>query len=331
MINKIDLFDNKLGFLNEAANKVWHEIRGVRAQYCWIPTKYENVSFKLSNPSPAQETAANLLMALLQGQLCTDNNLLLPEQGIYLHGHVGTGKTHLLAAYANGIHKQLLIEEKKRKTFVELKLTEILNCLYEDFKSGVKTIDGHLAYEQTVLDGPHKQGETYNYGSRDERLNYLKGTLDKKFKSQYPSIITTAREKFRFTESYMVFLGFEELLRIKTGNQTIMDELVVAPILFLDDLHPKDDDERAKVIQEVLERRYENDGRATFVTSNLSPEELVKVGNYSDKIANRIVSRCKEMFYVIDTSDAEDYRQIIGNDRKKNIDLLLQKAKKTRK
>ena len=61
-------------------------------------------------------------------------------------------------------------------------------------------------------------------------------------------------------------------------------------------------------IQRIIEHRY-NEVRtgATFITSNLSPQELLLEQGYPEAIAGRIHSRLAEMCMPVEF-DTEDYR-----------------------
>lgn len=100
----------------------------------------------------------------------------------------------------------------------------------------------------------------------------------------------------------------------------------------IDDLHPKGDEARAGAVQYIVEQRYNREmGGGTFVTSNLSPTELLKVGNYDPKVAARLESRCAEIFLIMDTNDTKDYRQVLMQKNKERLKALLQKREQVKK
>jgi hypothetical protein len=78
-----------------------------------------------------------------------------------------------------------------------------------------------------------------------------------------------------------------------------------ARILFIDDIHPKGDPERILAIQQLIERRHEFDRPGTFLTTNLTAEEL---GAGDKTIAQRLLSRCSEKFIKFDCEGCTDWR-----------------------
>ena len=88
-------------------------------------------------------------------------------------------------------------------------------------------------------------------------------------------------------------------------------------IVVIDDIHPKGDHDRMEFIQRMIEYRY-NEVRtgATFITSNLSPEELLLNQDYSREVAERVHSRLKEIA-------VEELLKFIDNDFDSFLVLLL--------
>lgn len=91
----------------------------------------------------------------------------------------------------------------------------------------------------------------------------------------------------------------------------------------IDDVHLRCGAKRARIAQDILERRYNAGRRAVFINSNLSPEELIQFGDYDKTLATRILSRCREMFYRVHIDDAEDYRDKIGGAVSEAIESLF--------
>lgn len=132
-----------------------------------------------------------------------------------------------------------------------------------------------------------------------------------------------------YTRNHILFVDFERLFEIYHQNNIAVREIARAPILIIDDVHPKGEEVRAKVIQDIFEMRYNTtQSSATFVTSNLSPEDLVKVGKYDEKVAQRLVSRCNEMFIPFEIDDTSDYRSILAEKKKKELKKFLTKKSK---
>ena len=90
----------------------------------------------------------------------------------------------------------------------------------------------------------------------------------------------------------MLYLGFEnlfdELQQDQDRHAKVFAALAGARIVFIDDIHPKGDPDRLQVIQQLIERRYELNRPGTFLTTNLTAEEL---GAGDRTIAQRLLSR----------------------------------------
>lgn len=307
-----------------------------RVQYAAVPSRYRGCTLQLDQPTASQESIILVLDALLEGELCTDGNPLRPSQGLYIHGPVGTGKTHLLAAYANALYGLLSEEERCRQSFIDEKVREIFrkardNALPELVREDKRFKDSLSGYSDSKI--KDRDFMSYIRSSCEEthkkNVAVIMGIGSVGFHVGVEALRRSVEGKYLYSITDLVFLGFEELLRLYEEDQNMLDDVVAAPIVCIDDIHPKNEEGRAKIIQEVLERRYDQGNGATFVTSNLSPEDLVTVGAYDPKIAARIVSRCAEMFHIVDTSDTEDYRKKEGACRREDLLRLIQARKKS--
>ena len=62
------------------------------------------------------------------------------------------------------------------------------------------------------------------------------------------------------------------------------------------------------MIQQLIERRYELNRPGTFLTTNLTAEEL---GAGDRTIAQRLLSRCRENFIKFNFSECTDWRMAV--------------------
>lgn len=311
-----------------------------REEYATVPSRYQGCTLQLDQPTASQESIILVLEALLQGELCKENNPLRPGQGLYIHGPVGTGKTHLLAAYANALYDLFSVEEIRRKSLIDKSIKKIFKTARDNtFPEIVKE---YQLFQERIRIDSYSQSHIKELGNVRANMTSINEDIYQKKSAEIihlPSVLLevgvstlhrTVEREYPYSTSDLVFLGFEELLRLYEADQNMLDDVVAAPIVCIDDIHPKNEENRAKIIQEVLERRYDEGRGATFVTSNLSPQDLVSVGAYNEKIAERIISRCAEMFYIVDTADAQDYRTMVGDRRKENLLRLIAERRRTR-
>jgi len=127
-----------------------------------------------------------------------------------------------------------------------------------------------------------------------------------------------------FSRKDMFILDFDTLLELFSDNAAILKEAVEAPILIVDDVHFKGEKDRAVVMQDLLEKRYNAGRRATFINGNLDLVTLVNSGRTDPVLQQRLLSRCGEMFYPVDVSDAKDYRKnVVGADWNRIIDGII--------
>ena len=99
-------------------------------------------------------------------------------------------------------------------------------------------------------------------------------------------------------------MPFDVYVQLVEEDRGILEQALSAPILVLDDVHFKGDKKRGEGMQDLLEARYNANRTATFMTSNLSPEDLVKSGNEDPVLRARLLSRLKEMFVFFNFDDA---------------------------
>lgn len=83
--------------------------------------------------------------------------------------------------------------------------------------------------------------------------------------------------------------------------------------------HLKDQEDRLEVAKALIENRLANNRMATFITSNVSPDEL---DTGAAVLNQRLRSRCRELYIPLDFSGVPDWRQEIR--ARKNLQLLSQ-------
>lgn len=117
---------------------------------------------------------------------------------------------------------------------------------------------------------------------------------------------------------------FDELQHDKERHAKVFAALAGARIVFIDDIHPKGDPKRLQVIQQLIERRYELNRPGTFLTTNLTAEEL---GAGDHTIAQRLLSRCSENFIKFNFNNCTDWRMAV---KARRIKLIEQSIKDRR-
>lgn len=338
---------------------------GSRHEFFMVPERYKDAALTLENPSESQKKLIRFFNALLTGEFCEEKNPLMPRTSIYIHGSVGRGKTHIVAAYANDISRMLDKEtEKRRNRLRDLVTDHKQGCFIDEFLDGIteklvelsertklppnkllfyrrdSSPDETSYYTKKIYGSSESSGSGYfdedkyqkamrefseieeSFRELNEHFNrnltpnaYLKFLIETKGSVLKEFLNKTAP----FCASDLLFVDFERLFEIYNKNTLAVREIASAPILIIDDLHPKGEEVRAKVIQDIIEMRYNQEKCATIVTSNLSPENLVRIGNYDAKIGERLVSRCNEMFVTVEIDDTDDYRKVIAAKKRKDL------------
>ena len=122
----------------------------------------------------------------------------------------------------------------------------------------------------------------------------------------------------------MLYLGFanlfDELQQDQDRHAKVFAALAGARIVFIDDIHPKGDPDRLRVIQQLIERRYELNRPGTFLTTNLTAEEL---GDGDRTIAQRLLSRCSENFINFNFNHCTDWRMAVKSRRIKLVEQSI--------
>jgi DNA replication protein DnaC len=250
---------------------------------------------------------------ILQGDpgVCEHGDALRPTLGAYLVGPPGVGKTHIMAAFG------LLIKQRLDRELVRMEntLVRLVEQVYEH------TLDWQAEWSRRPLEDDNRW------------VLSAPRAADVRMRKQLPPeerFAAAVRELRRRVRDYpyqptdMLYLGFEdlfgELQRDREHRARVVAALETARIVFIDDIHPKGDPERIRVIQQLIERRYELDRPGTFLTTNLTSEEL---GAGDKMIAQRLLSRCSESFIKFNFNDCADWRMEVKSRRVKLVEKTI--------
>jgi DNA replication protein DnaC len=284
-----------------------------------VPEKYKDVSFEgIKTPSKTQKKLIKLLQLALEGHKeLSLRDSCSPNFSIYVHGPVGVGKTHICSAYLNALRCKVS-QEIERKKYYWLSDMSLAREVKNSLSRAYEVIDKYdrVAYSRNNF---FLSSEIRSESEVMEDLSKLLG--DKDFVND--AVATVENSVHQFLLYDVAFLEFERIFNVYQRDKKLIESLIKPRVLLIDDLHPKGNIERAKLIQDLLEVRYNQKGGVTIVTSNLAPEELMGGGGYDAKILQRLLSRCDEMFLMFDISDTSDYRKFLGTEKRKRIEKLL--------
>ena len=138
-------------------------------------------------------------------------------------------------------------------------------------------------------------------------------------KEHLAKVAATLKEKLgrqKFHPTDLLYIGFDDLYelirRSPESRDSLIDQIIKARLLFLDDPHPKGDEERLQVFGTILERRYDSGMMGTFVTSNLTLDNFVfkEMQNAAD-LTKRMKSRWEESGPVIKFEGVPDMRKAL--------------------
>ena len=230
-----------------------------------------------------------------------------PPKGLYFWGNYGTGKTHLVSAYALSISELMelgYLESVAR--FTDTTMTEA-SKKYGEFNRATEALRNRLQYN------PNAQ-ETYNRERRQLDADTDR-YLDVYTQNQFEEIVGASLYK----PSDLAFVIFDDLFDRKDDDEFV-EALLSRRIVIIDDIHPKGERARMDLIQRIIERRY-NEARtgATFITSNIAPEQLLNAEGYPLEVGQRVHSRLQEMCLPIEFT-AEDYR--VTKAKRQNAEIL---------
>jgi hypothetical protein len=252
---------------------------------------------KIVNPEPVHLRTIEFFRMILEGDslVCRNRSPLRPIAGASLLGPPGAGKTHIMAAFGLSLKKVL---EEKLEEYRRM-IAAFVAQEYRLFQKAAATGKGDVFEKKVtwVIEG-NPQGSVQEnvvdpVGRFSNRLDELRHAL----------------RKLPVQPTDLLYLGFEQLCQLyedaeggKTAAQKAIEQ---AAVVFIDDVHPQQDKLRFNVVQRLVERRYELGLHGTFITTNLSTEEL---GGEDPKVAKRLVSRLGESFMQFDFVDCQDWR-----------------------
>lgn len=277
------------------------------------------------DPQPVQIEAIRLLHLFLKGDssVCKGNDPYQPMFGANFVGPPGCGKTHIMSAFAHEMKKYLDVK------LAEYKLM-IANFVKTEYKNYVEAMKGRADPEAGVA--------RWNIEAdlSDDEVAAAKGksllSLTNKVKAveqRHPKVIFLEKlahfknvlSTMRHQPPDLLYLDFETLWELcrddnKTREQAF-EAILRAKVLFLDDVHPKGDIERLQIVLHVIEGRYAAGRMGTFITTNLTTDELA--GGKEKHIADRLKSRCAEMFYEVNFEGCIDWRSKV---KRRRIEIL---------
>ena len=265
----------------------------------------ENPTGPIVNPVRAHLDAMEFFRMILEGDpcVCENGDPLRPTLGAYLVGPPGAGKTHIMAAFG------LLVKERldRQLARMERTLVRLVEQIYE------QTLDGQAEWSRRPLEENNRWVLSAPRAA-DARMRKMLPP-EERFAAAVKELQRRVRA-YPYQPTDVLYLGFEELFgelqRDRERRARVFEAIERARIVFIDDVHPKGDPERIRVIQQLIERRYELDRSGTFVTTNLSSEEL---GGGDRTIAQRLLSRCSESFIQFDFSECADWRMQVKSRR----------------
>jgi DNA replication protein DnaC len=283
----------------------------------------ENPSGAIVNPTTAHLRAMEFFRMVLEGDplVCEKRDPLRPTLGAYLVGPPGVGKTHIMAAFGLRIKQQLDKEMAK----MESTIVRLIERLYNN------TLDQQEEWSRLPLDednrwtlsvrSPSAMNRTDNETDvmRQAMQGGIQMTKRQSPEDRFAASVTFLQHRVRtyvHQPTDLLYLGFEDLFdqlqRDEVHRKRTLSALEMARVLFVDDIHPKGDPARILVIQQLIERRYELDRPGTFLTTNLTAEEL---GAGNRTVAQRLLSRCSENFIKFDFKDCTDWRMTVKSRR----------------
>jgi len=337
------------------AREIIGEARAGLEQFCEIPEGYrhcqlahtscdldhlspaetkalvENPPGQIVNPKQAHLEAIEFFRMILEGDplVCDDRDALRPTVGAYLVGPPGVGKTHILAAFGRLIHEQL----DKELGRMESAVRHMVEKLYEETLSQQAewsrqpgTADNRwvLSSSKPMPAPAEKAGDDVLKRAMEADVRSTKLLPPEERFAGAVEVLRRRVREYPYQPTDLLYLGFddlfEELRRDKDRRATMFTAIERSRIVFIDDIHPKGDPERIRVIQQLIERRYELDRPGTFLTTNLTADEL---GAGDRTVAQRLLSRCSENFIKFSFSDCTDWRMEVKARRIKLIEQTI--------
>lgn len=290
----------------------------------------ENPSGAIMNPAPVHLQAIEFFRMILEGDplVCEKRDALRPTLGAYLVGPPGVGKTHIMAAFGLCIKQRLDTElAKMQSAIVGLieRLYEITLDQMEEWSRLPVDKDNRWVLSGPGLSATHKNDENdVMKRAMQADIHMTKRASPEDRFAAAAKVLEQRVRAYTYQPTDMLYLGFEDLFDQLQGDKArrtrALSALETARVLFIDDIHPKGDPERILVIQQLIERRYELDRPGTFLTTNLTAEEL---GAGDRTVAQRLLSRCSENFIKFDFKDCDDWRLTVKSRRIRLIEKTI--------
>jgi DNA replication protein DnaC len=270
----------------------------------------KNPPTEIINPYESHLKAIELFELLLSGDamVCDHGDALSPTIGAYLFGPPGSGKTHLMAAYATHI-----------KDALDEKLGHVREMMGDVIEKAFETYNSRQVSESET----HDESIGYLSLNEDESLELESSPADEFWKTI--SLFQARLKSYEYQPTDLIYIGFKELVEVckhSSERHDAMHALENARIVFIDDVHPLGDPEQIQIVLHLLERRYELGRAGTFLTTNLKTTEL---GGGDEMLGNRLLSRCAETLVTIDFSDCDDWRQKVKSRRVKIVEDELKR------
>lgn len=291
-----------------------------------------------------------------------------PPRGLYIFGGYGTGKTHLISAFSRGLLAELTdcyirriadfasgaITEyeqvwKQRQSFVDQKKETLdrsieLQKEEDGIKKGIedavlkqpdlnnKWKQFKYAFEKAKSENEHLQEKMAKITSLKEIIDVLSIKISGYDSQLDPVVFNHSKRAWGAYPSQPTDLAFAtfDYLYDRRNDDKFIPDFLGRRIVIIDDIHPKGDLGRMEFIQRIIEHRY-NEVRkgATFVTSNLSPAQLLLNQDYPKEVAERVYSRLREMCMPIEFQ-TDDYRLKIAKQADNSLLALAKQIKQKR-
>ncbi|MFN8390860.1 MAG: hypothetical protein U0136_11265 [Bdellovibrionota bacterium] len=293
-----------------------------RCRLAWKPLDFDLLSVEqldelalnappdILDPCEAQLQAIFLFQMFIAGDqlVCSNGDPFQAKIGANFHGPAGTAKTHIMCAFGN---------------LCMMALEQRLRHYREQIADFVKRQYALLLKATQSSSDPNDNGNRYVLSAEGGEITEQQSPAA--IFSRNLDELETKLARLEHQPTDLMFIGFDplcELVRDEEQRKIAFAALQKAKLLFIDDVHPKNDPDRAMIVQQIIERRYEQGRRGTIVTTNLTPEDLA---GKDEQIAKRLLSRCGEMMLTIDFAKARDWRAKVNSRRVKIVEEELKR------
>lgn len=305
------------------------------------------------DPHPPQIETIELLRLYLDGHqsVCRNGDPFQPLFGVNLVGPPGCGKTHILSAFARSMRAFL----EKKLDLYRVRVAEFVRREYghyrleeERHRKALAGIHGDGEQRPTIWVIEDALGDVATpkttagvgddpvTGEKRPSLMELaakmpEGIVERKAPEtvflEKLTLFRQALSRLQYQPTDFLYLDFDSLWELCRGDSGARDAALAAitsaKVVFLDDVHPKGDPERVQIVLHVIEGRYAAGRMGTFITTNLTTEELA---GRDAQIASRLQSRCSEMFYEVNFEGCIDWRSTVKRRRIELARALLRSA-----